>query len=171
MLAHPRDGHLEDRPHRGAHRLGAERVGGVGTQRHRGRAEGPRAAQHGADVAGIAHAPQGHAQRSADGAPALLEHAERAGARAQARDAVEQLGLDVDAGAQLVDRGPAGLRRRRQQVLALGHEAPLAAALEPADLFELLVVGAGDHFGALNTKGADPMRMRRPGGWCVRLRD
>jgi hypothetical protein len=61
--------------------------------------------------------------------------------------AVEKLGLHVDAGAQLVDRGPAGLRGCRQQVLALGHEAPLAAALEPADLFELLVVGAGDHCG------------------------
>src|SRR5436190_1414935 len=78
-------------------------------------------------------------------APALLEDAERAGARAQARDAVEQVGLHVDPGAQLVHRRPAGICGGRQQVLALGHEAPLATALELADLLQLLVVRAGDH--------------------------
>ena len=57
------------------------------------------------------------------------------------------VGLDVDAGAQLVDRRPAGRVGGGEQVLALGHEAPRrAAALEPADLLELLVVGAGDHW-------------------------
>jgi hypothetical protein len=78
-------------------------------------------------------------------APSLLEDAERPGARPEARDAVEEVALHVDAGAQLIDRRPAGVGGGRQQVLALGHEAPLAAALEPADLLELLVVRAGDH--------------------------
>ena len=142
--AHARDGDLEDRAHRGAYRLGAEGIGRLGPQRDRRGAEGQRAAQHRADVAGVAHAPQRHAQRAADRAPTLLEDAQRAGARAQARDAVEQIGLDVDPGAQLVDRRPARIGGGRQQVLALGHEAPLAAALEPADLLELLVVRAGD---------------------------
>ena len=77
----------------------------LGAERDRGGAEGQRAAQHVPTLPGSRTPHSATHSGPVDGAPALLEDAERARARAQARDAVEQLGLDVDAGAQLVDAG------------------------------------------------------------------
>ena len=84
-LADARDRHCEDRAHRRAHRLGAERVGGAGPERDRRGAEGQRAAQHRADVAGVARRPTARRRAARlTRAPALLEDAEHAGARAEA---------------------------------------------------------------------------------------
>ena len=114
---HPRDRHREDRPHARPHRLGPVGVGAAGAQRDAGRSERERAAQHGADVAGVADAPQGDAQRARRRRPALLVDRERARARAQRRCAREQLGLDLGAlepaagGDEPLDAAPS--RRRR----------------------------------------------------------
>ena len=72
---HAGDGHGEDRAHRRPHGLGRERVGAAGAERDARRPEGQRAAHHGADVAGVAHAPQRNAQRAGRLRPALLEDA------------------------------------------------------------------------------------------------
>ena len=44
---------------------------------------------------------------------ALFDRPERARARTQARDGIEEVGLDVDPRAQLVDRPPAGVASLR----------------------------------------------------------
>ena len=106
---------------------------------------------------GSPHAPQRHAQRPGRRRPALLVDAERARARAQRRDAVEQLGLARRRrpAAQHVDRRPAGAARRPP---AGPRPRPRSARsrrrCEPADLLELVVVGAGDHRSGRGTKRA-----------------
>ena len=104
-----------------------------------------RLAQDRSDVPRIVYAPQRDAQRSGGRAPPLLVDAERPRPGSEAGHRIEQLRLDVDTRAQLVHSWPARVGRGAQQVLALGHEAVLAAPLQAADLLELVVVLAGDH--------------------------
>ena len=117
-------------------------------------AEGQRGAQHGADVARIAHAPERHAARSGRLGEALLEDADRPCPRPQRGRVREEPRLDlltVEPAArrrEQVHRPPAGRGGRPHEVLALGHEQPRPRPLAPrgelADLLELGVVGARD---------------------------
>jgi hypothetical protein len=127
----------------------AIRVGGARAERDRAGAERERAADHGADVAGVVDSPQRDAARRRRG-PALRVDADRPRTGAELGDLGEHVRRDVDAveSAALGDvdraRRPAGGLRGRDQVLALGHErrelvAP-AAAVELADLLEGFVV-------------------------------
>ena len=106
-LAHAHDRDREQRAHRRPHGLVPVRVGGAGSERHAGRPERQRAAQRGADVAGVVDAPQRQAQRPGRRRrPALPVHAERARARAELRDLGEQVRLDL-----VARRGPSPPRR------------------------------------------------------------
>ena len=102
QLAHaidPRDRHGEDRAHRRAYGLGAERVGASRAQRDTRGAERQRPAEDRPDIARVTDAPQRHAQRACGHVgPALLIDADRAGARAEARDLPEDLGIDLGPG-------------------------------------------------------------------------
>ena len=81
-VAHARDRHVEQRAHRRPHGLRPVRVGGARPERDAARAERQRAAQRGADVAGVVDAPQRQAQRpDRRRRPALRVHADRARAR------------------------------------------------------------------------------------------
>ena len=133
-------------------------------------------AQDRADVARVVDAVQVHAQRSGRRhSPPLLVDRERPGSRTQARGVRQQLGLDLDpwqaaAGRAIpLDRLPAGRVGGREQILALGDEAPgelarAAALAELADLLELCVLVAGDRHLAKGTKRAPSLEERRPVG-------
>ncbi len=164
--ARPRERYGEHGSHARAYRFGTERVSAAGPERHARRSEGERRAQDRAHVAGIVNPVQIHAQRTQRPlGPALLIHGEGTGARGQSRRARQQLGVDLDPRqaaarrAEALDRFPPGCIGGRQQIFALGHEHPHALALTAAraqfpDLFELLVVGAGD--GHRRKKGRPP---------------
>ena len=156
---HARDRHGEDRAHRRAHRLGAERVGAVsGPSATRRGAEGQRAAQHRRRRCPGRATPHSATHSGPAGArPALLVDAERARARAQRRDAVEQLGLDVDA-RRAARRPPASPRR----AAAASRSSPSATKRRSRrrwsrrtslslSLWGLVII-----VGRLNKKGADP---------------
>ena len=127
------------------------------------------AAQHRADVARVADAPQRDAQRPAGrrAQRCVVDRRARACPSRARRPSASSVRRDLLA-VQARARGDEPRRRRPargvgggEQVLALGHEraqlvAPLAAR-ELADLLELVVVGAGDH--GHGTKRA-PLRWR-----------
>ena len=178
-----RNGHVEDRAHAGAHRLGSERIGGARTEGHTRGAERLRGAQHRADVAGVADT----MEVDANGAgrrrgPTLLVDGQRPRSRPELRSRGEELGehrvtFESAAGRdESRDRCPAGGVGGRQQVLALGHEpaqpgALAAAPVQLADFLELLVVGAcnrqvRDRQIWWNEKKAPSLSGGRPGVWC-----
>ncbi len=85
----------------------------------------------------------------------------------------QQLGLDVLSGDQdQLGLGPGDLRGRHQ-VLALDHEQSAALALavgaELPDLFQLLVVGAGDQACALQLLLVD--ELKRAARFCGTARE
>ena len=83
--AHAHHRHREDRPHRGPHRLVPVGIGAPRPERDARGAERVRRAQHGPDVARVAHAPQRDAQRPGGLAgPALRVDGQRPRARARA---------------------------------------------------------------------------------------
>src|SRR5205085_4706324 len=100
--------------------------------------ERQRRTQDRSDVAGVADAMQVDAQRTARQRPAHLVDADRARAGREAADGVQQRLLDLlplktaAGGDEQVHRRPAGLRGGRDEILALGHEAPALVALAPA---------------------------------------
>ena len=105
----------EDRAHRGPHGLGPERIGAVRAEHDARRAERERGAQDRADVARVADAPQGDAQRAGRRGPALLVDAERPRARAQRRrpwpaasGSTSMPSSPLPAAHELVERRPAG---------------------------------------------------------------
>ena len=140
-IVHARQRHLEDRPHRRAHGLRAERVGCVRADRDAGRAERARRTQDGPDVPRVLHAPQRDADRSGRLRPALLVDRKLARPGAERRHLRQHALLDVHARTQPHDRLPSRGVGRRDEVLALGDEAPaVATAVEPADVLQERVV-------------------------------
>jgi hypothetical protein len=102
-----------------------------------------------ADVPRVADTVQVDAERGRGPIRRSAVHTDHARTRAEGRDRVQQLGLDVLPGAQ--DELGVDPRRLREgdQVLALRHEQPLALAVlairKLADQLQLLVVLARDH--------------------------
>ena len=108
------------------------------------RAESIGAAQKGAHVARIRHAPEGecHIDRAGHLLPA--EDADDARRMSERRNVGEQCRLDVLAGHEHLDRLEAGVTRGVDEILALGDEepelVPPAALVQLPDELELLVL-------------------------------
>ena len=144
----------EDRPHARPNRPGPEGVGASRSQDYRAADQGEGGPDHGADVSGIGDAMEIDAGGDRLVRPAALPDADRAGARAERGEAIEERRLDLGPTQPLPGRGEqldrlgAGLPRRRQQVLALADEEAIALPrpppLQAPDQLQLLVVGAGD---------------------------
>ena len=157
-LADARDRHGEDRAHRRAHGLGAEGVGAAGPERDQAAPKASALRSTVPTLPGSRDAPQRDAERPGRARPsaARRRRARACPSRGPRRRRAASASTSTP-GAQLVDRRPA-----RPAAAAASRSSPsatkrpLAAALEPADLLELVVVGAGDHGRALTKKGADP---------------
>ena len=121
--------HPEDRARRRTQGFRAEWVGAALGERYR-RSEGVRGAQQRADVAGIGDTPERQRRltrlaRQGGG----TEDADDASRVGQRRDGGEELGLDVLAGDEELDRLDPGGRCSVDQVLALDREEPELLAL------------------------------------------
>src|SRR5436190_23082448 len=115
------------------------------------------------------HAPQRHTDRPGRMGPALLVDRQLARPGAERRHLRQRALLDVDPSAQPHHRLPSGGVGSRDEVLALGDEAPaVAPAVQPADVLEELVVVGGDHV-VEATKRAPLGRPRRSFGLSVVL--